>query len=449
MTDGYLTLITPVGYSIALFITVLSGYQVYRQKITAYQNIRDFLIAVYVLTNFLIVLDYMRLTFGGLAFMMIYPQLSITIALLEGIFLLSASVGMYLRPVGSSYRTLLSDVSRSRKHSILFFLFVGLTIFAGAYYAIFRPFSVAMVEDISGNLVFSLKVQVESLSLMAAIFAFFLAYPIILLFLGIRKIPNPKLRTGLTALPVGWMLVASVYIAFQLWGWIFGLDASPIMYVLLAVIFSVATRAFRSAALLAGFVEMAPKASATSSPVRSGERVTTISGKKALLEVDPSSKFEETLRDICNECIEAKRTVFVFTPMASRLYNAVVQLAEARLYTMSSDATYMKPTERVNEVQIPKYDVAILLDTLDRTVATTAGKEIVVLFDSISDMILSSDFDHCYKFLKQANEINIEPRITALFIVLKGVHKETTVRVVKSLFQSHFSIESSELKSVK
>ena len=53
----YLTLITPVGHSIALLITVLSGYQVCRQKITAYQNIRDFLIAVYVLTDFLIVLD--------------------------------------------------------------------------------------------------------------------------------------------------------------------------------------------------------------------------------------------------------------------------------------------------------------------------------------------------------------------------------------------------------
>ncbi len=194
---------------------------------------------------------------------------------------------------------------------------------------------------------------------------------------------------------------------------------------------------------------MAPKAPSVSTPVRSGQRVATISGKKALLEVDPSSNFEETIRDICNECIEAKRTVFVFTPKASRLYNAVAQLTQVRLYTMSSDATYTKPTERVNEVQIPKYDIAILLDTLDRTVETTPGQEIVVLFDSISDMILSTDFDHCYKFLKQANEIDIEPRVTALFILLEGVHKENTVKVVKSLFQNHFIVENSELKVEK
>ena len=142
--------------------------------------------------------------------MMIYPQLSITIALLEGILLLSAAVGMYLRPLGSSYRTLLSDVTGSRRHSILFFLFVGLTIFTDMYYAIFRPYLVAMVESISGKLVFSLKVPVESLSVIAAVLGFCLAYPIILLFLGVSKTPNPKLRAGLIAPPVGWTLVASV-----------------------------------------------------------------------------------------------------------------------------------------------------------------------------------------------------------------------------------------------
>jgi ssDNA-specific exonuclease RecJ len=368
---------------------------------------------------------------------------------MEGIFLLSAAVGMYLRPLKSSYRTLLSDVVKSRVHSVLFFLFMGLTIFADLYYALFRPYTVALVESISGNLVFSLKVAIESLTDIGALFGFFLAHPIILLVLGIRKIPSRKLRASLITLPVrldlgGYDLSRVHAVRLGL-----GLDASPIMYVLLAVIFSVTTRGFRRAALLAGFVEMAPKATGAASPVRSGQRVESISGKKALLEVDPSSQFEETIRDICKECIDAKRTVFVFTPQASRLYNAVSQIADVRLYTMSSDATYLKPTERLNEVQIPKYDVPVLLDTLDRTVATTAGQEIVVVFDSISDMILSSDFDQCYKFLKQANEINIEPRVSALFIMLKGVHKENTVKVMKSLFQSHFIIESSELKVEK
>ena len=116
---------------------------------------------------------------------------------------------MCLRPLGSSYTTLLSDVTGSRRHSILFFLLVGLTIFTDMCYAIFRPYSVAMVESISGNLLFSLKVPVESLSVIAAVFGFFLAYLIILLFLGVSKTPNPKLRAGLVALPVSWTLVAS------------------------------------------------------------------------------------------------------------------------------------------------------------------------------------------------------------------------------------------------
>jgi len=87
-----------------------------------------------------------------------------------------------------------------------------------------------------------------------------------------------------------------------------------------------------------------------------------------------------------------------------------------------------------------------LLDLMNKTLGSTEGSGVGIIFDNVSDIILSSGFENCYKFLKQANQIISEPRVTALFLMTQDAHDEKVVRIIKSLFSSHLTNEIAGLK---
>jgi len=61
---------------------------------------------------------------------------------------------------------------------------------------------------------------------------------------------------------------------------------------------------------------------------------------------------------------------------------------------------------------------------------------VAVIFDSVSDLILTSGLEMTYKFLKQANEMLSRGKVTSIFLMTLGAHAEREVSIVKSLFGS-------------
>jgi hypothetical protein len=107
--------------------------------------------------------------------------------------------------------------------------------------------------------------------------------------------------------------------------------------------------------------------------------------------------------------------------------------------------SYPKPGERLDEVLVPSADQSVLLNVLDKAITSNPDLKFGVVFDSVSDLVLSSGLEVAYKFLKQANEMLGNNRVTAIFLMTFGAHSEREVNVVKSLFSNILSFHDTQL----
>jgi hypothetical protein len=160
-----------------------------------------------------------------------------------------------------------------------------------------------------------------------------------------------------------------------------------------------------------------------------------VRGRSFLLEVDPSTAYERTVSGFVDELSKAGSTVFVFTHKSSPVYKLLSSETTLRFFLSTDTVSYIRQTDRENEVLIPQNDFAVFLEVLSRSL--TSGGNSVFVIDSISDMLVSSGFDSTYKVLKNANEMLADPNVTSLFIMTQGIHDQKMVAAIRSLFLTH------------
>lgn len=91
---------------------------------------------------------------------------------------------------------------------------------------------------------------------------------------------------------------------------------------------------------------------------------------------------------------------------------------------------------------VPEDDPTILLDTLRNTISAVSSTGVGIIFDNISDMILSEGFENSHKFIRRANEILSDDKIVAAFLVTQGAHEERILNLIQNLFQNHLTFDS-------
>lgn len=457
MPASYASLISPIIDLFALGITAFSGYYIYRQKTTSYQNVRVTLLTVYVIACALVVFELFRIGVSQLSsvasLMTIYTIGSTSLVLLNAWLLTIAAVGTYLRPKNPKFSQIFSEIYRRIGHAILFTAFTGAVAFAGISLVVFNPYSIRTIDNLWGIQVIATKFSFNYLVTLLIILLFFLAYPTPLLVLAARKVTNKAIKRGLIILAACWAAIALDFLVFDGYVWSAGIDANDIMYLVFASIFSVTAFIFRNASTLAGFFEARQETTKVpeSHPFSGRMKMPTtfLQGRNFLLEIDPATPYEETVKEFAIENASTKSIVFTFTTKGSPIYRALSQGADVRFYMMSSDVSYPKPTGKPNEVLVPQNDVSVILHLISQTLGSTEGSGIAVIFDNVSDLILSSGFENTYKFLKQANQVLSEPRITSIFLMTKNAHSEREVLLMKSLFANHLSIDSDGLHRLK
>lgn len=168
-----------------------------------------------------------------------------------------------------------------------------------------------------------------------------------------------------------------------------------------------------------------------------GEDESFLRGKSFLLEIDPSSSYEKIVRDFAEEVTENGCTAFVFTHKSSPVYRLLSGNRSLRFFSATTAVSYPKKTEQTNEILVPQNDFAIYLDLISKTIESSGEECTVFVFDSISDMLVSSGFEQTYKFLKSANEVLSGPRVTSLFLATQGIHDSKVVAAIRSLFPNH------------
>jgi len=451
-----LSLALNVGaYLVALSITLVSGFYTFRQRLTAYQLIRDFLVIVYMVIVVLMLVDLSRLLTGNPALLSVYPLFSFGLGFLEAILLLTAAVGAYLRPNGSTYRLLFKDLRSHLGHLFMFVLFIAGTTAAEVYLALVKPYTTVTAQDFAGGTVEAVKYSTTFSIGIGVLFLLFLAYPVALLVVGAMRVQDAQMKRAQFGLAFGWAGSSAIYLVSSLSLFNYALDVTALAYVILSVFFGLIARNFRRAALFAGFVmpvsQQAPAPREESAPraqTKEGDPVTFDDGELSLVEVDTSATYEESLERLVEDFHAEKRGVFVISPKGSRLHAYFSIVPGVKLYTMSESTRYIAPsTTRSDEVNIPLYDSGVLLEVIDRTVAS--GEATAVIFDSVSDMMIYSGFEPCYKFLKEAGAIVSGKKAVALFILFSEAHDQMNVNTIRSIFPSQLRIGPDGIELVR
>lgn len=164
-----------------------------------------------------------------------------------------------------------------------------------------------------------------------------------------------------------------------------------------------------------------------------GVELAFLRGRSFLLEVAPSGAYERSVSIFTEELSQTGSTIFVYTRKSSPVYKLLSSKNSLRFFLSTDAVSYIKQTEKENEVLVPQNDLPILLEALSKSRASTSGSSVFVI-DSISDMLVSSGFESTYKALKSANEIFADPNVTSLFIMMRGSHDAKMVAAIRNLY---------------
>jgi hypothetical protein len=161
-----------------------------------------------------------------------------------------------------------------------------------------------------------------------------------------------------------------------------------------------------------------------------------ILGKKLLLEFDPQSDFERIFRSLLAESASNFERTVAFTRRESHVHMLVQRQPGAKIFVLTSRVSYPK-MENENLVLLPSYDTSLLLDALNKTIEAYAGSSFTIIFDSISHFVFTIGPERTYSLVRQALELMISNRITAIFLMNSKAHEQK----VASTFENMFDLE--------
>lgn len=445
------TLVVPAIDLGTLVLTGLSGYYVSRQSTTLYREVKTLLIWVHVFFGGVLVLEFLRNFVtnanapGTTLFMDVYTVLGTSFILWDVLLLMTVAAAVYLKPEGDGLRQLLSSIIRQKRTGIIYLAIFVFIIAADLYLAIpyFMPFTIVQVLNVAGLMVLSTQFSNTYLLLVLIVLLLFLIYPTSLFILARMKTKDPGVRRALLLLPIVWSGIGFDLVIFN------GLllsqkqDFVAIGYLFASIAFAITATIFRRASLLSGFFgpisALQIKTSAPTYPFSNSLKIDpqTLVGRTLLFLTDPSTPYEKVVDDLAVELLSNKSYVFVFTSKRSPIQASLSKVKGVRYYILTSTVSYPRGTDVPDEILVPQNDQAILLDIIQKTILNDPDAKLGIIYDNISDMILSSSVEASYKFLKQANEIIDPKRVMAMFLFTPGAHDDRTVNLIKALFANH------------
>ena len=432
------------------FLTValisISGFYVYRQSGKYHPELKTLLILVHLFFGGVIVLEILRNFLSGSNFMFYYTVGGTSFVLWDVELLTIVACLIYIRPLRNGVKSSFSVILQNRLVGATFALSTALIVATNLYLLILRPYSVITDRNLFGAPVETAIMSPTLLLLLVSVLGMFAAFPSVLFITARGKTRNNQARGGLLLLPILWCVIGLDLVIVN--GFILsqGIDAVTLGYLLATIMFGLSARQFRRTSLLSSFFEptIIFDGAVPSFPFTKRARMQSpIPAGNYLLEVDSSTHYEKYVKDLAFELVSNGYLLFVFTPRASRLYSALSKMRDARFYVMTSTTSYPCSTDRVNEILVPEDDPTILLDTLRNTVGSVSSSSgIGVIFDNVSDMILSDGFENSYKFMRRTNEILGDSKIVAAFLATQGAHEERVSNLIQNLFQNHLTLDS-------
>ena len=158
-----------------------------------------------------------------------------------------------------------------------------------------------------------------------------------------------------------------------------------------------------------------------------------IAGRKLLLEFDPQGDSDRIFKSVFAESASNFERTVVFTRKGRPIYSMAQRQPAAKVFVMTSRVSYPK-VENENLVLLPSYDTSLVLDALNKTIEAYAGSSFTIIFDSITHFIFTLGPERTYSLVRQALELMISSKITAIFALNSKAHDQKTMATFENMF---------------
>jgi len=182
---------------------------------------------------------------------------------------------------------------------------------------------------------------------------------------------------------------------------------------------------------------------------RLGLRHKELVGRKVFFELDVTSNYEEAVEAFVFESQANDEPVVVFTHRGSGLHSALTPRRAIRFFHLTPQVSVPTAGDSENEILLPINNTSLLLDTLDKTLKACPQGNISIVFDNLSDLILSIGFEKTYNFLHFTLEIIAPETVTALFLLNPNAHEPEVASSLRSLFNSQITYGKRGLEVIK
>ncbi len=171
-------------------------------------------------------------------------------------------------------------------------------------------------------------------------------------------------------------------------------------------------------------------------------------GRRILLEFDPASRYEKVIQDFAAEALAHLEPMVIFTRRGSAIHSSLQEQKAVKFFCLTQQVSAPKEFSE-NEMLLPSNDTSLMLDVFDKTLKAHPQGVVNVIFDSLSDLILSVGFEKTYRFMRYAVELLASPRNTVLFLLNQNAHDPKVASGLRGLFSDQMSFGEEGIQTVK
>jgi len=171
-------------------------------------------------------------------------------------------------------------------------------------------------------------------------------------------------------------------------------------------------------------------------------------GRRILLEFDPASNYEKAIQDFATEALAHLEPIVIFTRRGSAIHSSLGEQTAVKFFCLTQQVSSPKEFSE-NEMLLPSNDTSLMLDVFDKTLKAHPQGVVNVVFDSLSDLVLSVGFEKTYRFMRYAVEMLASPRNTVLFLLNQNAHDPKVTSSLRGLFSDQASFGKEGMQTIK
>jgi predicted transcriptional regulator len=174
-----------------------------------------------------------------------------------------------------------------------------------------------------------------------------------------------------------------------------------------------------------------------------------LAGKNILLEVDPCVNYELGVTKMVEDFMSMGDRIYLFSWKGSPVYENLSGKDKVHLCIMDSSVSSRKEGKNKEEVMIPENDQAVLFDEMSKAAKSGSNGGVLLVFDSISDLILSESLPTAYHMLKTINGLVSGTKTTIVSILRQHAHDEQVESTIKGIYAYHLLYSYSGLRLIR